>query len=167
ERRARVRNLLSPLRYEDDATPVSGAFIQQVRQSLANLHDKQNLTVKLIGYTDDAPLSARDERIYGTPLALSKARARRVALAMKDALKLKTSAIDSDGRGAAQPVASNETVQGRALNRRVEVEFWYDDPLQELPDEPQLCPGEVGEETTRKVYYPPLGTLAELALPDG
>ncbi|HYS03662.1 MAG TPA: OmpA family protein [Candidatus Dormibacteraeota bacterium] len=167
ERRARVRNLVVPLRYEDDTTPISEAFIQQIRQSLANLHDKQNLTVRFIGYTDDAPLSARDERIYGTPLALSKARARRVALAMKDALKLKTSAIDSDGRGASQPVASNETAQGRALNRRIEAEFWYDDPLQELPDEPQLCPGDVGEELTTKVYDPPWGTLAELALQDG
>ncbi len=167
ERRARVRNLVVPLRYEDDTTPISEAFIQQIRQSLANLHDRQNVMVTFIGYTDDAPLSARDERIYGTPLALSKARARRVALAVKDALKLPTSAIDSDGRGAAQPVASNGTVQGRALNRRVEVEFWYDDPLQELPDEPQLCPGEVGEETTTKVYDPPWGTLAELALQDG
>src|SRR2546422_2910908 len=167
ERRARVRNLVVPLRYEDDTTPISEAFIQQIRQSLANLHDKQNLKVKFIGYTDDAALSARDERIYGTPLALSKARARRVALAMKDALKLPTSAIDSDGRGAAQSVASNETVQGRALNRRVEAEFWYDDPLQELPDEPQRCPGDVGEETTTKVYDPPWGTLAELALQDG
>src|SRR5439155_1678942 len=80
---------------------------------------------------------------------------------------LRTSAIDSDGRGAAQPVASNETVHGRALNRRVEVEFWYDDPLQELPDEPQLCPGDVGEELTTRVYDPPWGTLAELALQDG
>src|SRR3989441_2466693 len=167
ERRARVRNLVVPLRYEDDTTPVSEAFIQRIRQSLANLHDKQNLAIKFIGYTDDAPLSARDERIYGTPLALSKARARRVALAMKDALKVPTSAIDSDGRGASQPLASNETVQGRALNRRVEVEFWYDDPPQELPDEPQLCPGDVGEETTTKVYDPPWGTLAELALQDG
>ncbi len=167
ERRSRVRNLVVPLRYEDDTTPISEAFSQQIRQSLANLHDKQNLMVKFIGYTDDAPLSARDERIYGTPLALSKARARRVALAMKDALKLPTSAIDSDGRGASQPIASNETVQGRALNRRVEVEFWYDDPLQELPDEPQLCPGDVGEELTTKVYDPPWGTLAELTLQDG
>src|SRR6059036_3907183 len=167
ERRARVRNLLAPLRYEDDTTPISEAFIQQIRQSLANLHDKQNLTVKFIGYADDAPLSPRDERIYGTALSLSKARARRVALALKDALKLPTSAIDSDGHGTAQPVASNETVQGRALNRRVEVEFWYDDPLQELPDEPQLCPGDVGEELTTKVYDPPWGTLAELALQDG
>ncbi len=167
ERRARVRNLVVPLRYEDDTTPISEAFIQQIRQSLANLHDKQNLTVRFIGYTDDAPLSGRDERIYGTLLDLSKARARRVALAMKDALKLPTPAIDSDGRGASQPVASNETVQGRALNRRVEVELWYDDPLQELPDEPQLCPGDVGEELTTKVYDPPWGTLAELALQDG
>ncbi|HKQ97474.1 MAG TPA: OmpA family protein [Candidatus Polarisedimenticolia bacterium] len=167
ERRARVRNLIVPLRYEDDATPVSEAFIQQVGQSLANLHDKQNLTVKFIGYTDNAPLGERDERIYGNALGLSKARARRVALAVKDALKLPTSGIDSDGRGDEQPVASNETEQGRALNRRVEVEFWYDDPLQELPEEPQLCPGDAGDEIITKVYDPPWGTIAELELRDG
>ena len=40
----------------------------------------------------------------------------------------------------------NATANGRALNRRVEVEFWYDDPLQELPDEPQLCPETAGAE---------------------
>src|SRR5438093_2190293 len=167
ERRARVRNLVVPLRYEDDTTPVSEAFIQQIRQALSNLHDKQNLKVKFTGYTDDAPLTARDERIYGDQLSLSKARARRVALAMKEALQLPTLAIDSDGRGASQPVASNGTVQGRALNRRVEVEFWYDDPLQELPDEPQLCPGDAGTEMVTKVYDPPWGPLAELELVNG
>jgi flagellar motor protein MotB len=167
ERRARVRNLIVPLRYEDDTTPVSDSFVQQVGQAVAHLHDKQGLKVKFIGYTDTAPLSGRDQRIYGDALALSKARARRVALAVKDALKLPTAAIDSDGRGAAQPVASNDTAQGRALNRRVEVEFWYDDPLQELPDEPQMCPGEGGQVTVTKVYDPPWGTLAELELRDG
>ncbi len=167
ERRARVRNLVVPLRYEDDTTPVSEGFTQQIRQALSNLRDKQNLTVRFIGYTDDAPLSPRDERIYGTPLSLSKARARRVALAIKDALNLPTSEIDSDGRGVSQPVASNDTAQGRALNRRVEVEFWYDDPLQELPDEPQLCPGDTGTEMVTRVYDPPWGTLADLELANG
>jgi len=76
---------------------------------------------------------------------------------MMEALKSPTLAIDSDGRGVSQPVASNETAQGRALNRRVEVEFWYDDPLQELSDELQICPGEVGEEMLTKVYDPPWG----------
>src|SRR2546425_936694 len=167
ERRARVRNLVVPLRYEDETIPISEDFTRQVRQALSNLHDKQNVTVKFIGYTDDAPLSGRDERIYGNQLALSKARAHRIALAMKDALKLSTAAIASDGRGASQPLASNETVQGRALNRRVEVEFWYDDPLQELPDEPQLCPGDVDTEMVTKVYDPPWGPLAELELVNG
>jgi flagellar motor protein MotB len=167
EKRARVRNLIVPLRYEDDTTPISEAFVQQVGQAIAHLHDKQNLTVRFTGYTDTAPLSERDQRIYGDALALSKARARRVALAIKDALKLPTSAVDSDGRGAEQPVASNETVQGRALNRRVEVEFWYDDPLQELPDEPQLCPGDAGQVTVTRVYDPPWGPIAELELKDG
>src|SRR5437667_3960486 len=85
---------------------------------------------------------------------------------MKDALKVPTSAIDSDGRGAAQSVASNETVQGRTLNRRIEVEFWYDDPLQELPDEPQLCPGGVTEMVTR-VYEPAWGSITTIEFENG
>jgi flagellar motor protein MotB len=167
ERRARVKNLVVPLRYEDDTTPISDEFVTQVRQALANLADKEDVTVKFIGYTDDAPLTGRDERIYGDHLALSKARAQRVALAMKEALKLPTSAVASDGRGDSQPVAANDTAQGRALNRRVEVEFWYDDPLQDLPDEPQLCPGDSGTEMVTKVYDPPWGTLPEIALDQG
>src|SRR5262249_39847709 len=77
ERRARVRNLVAPLHYEDETIPVSEGFAQQVRQALANLKDKQGVTVRFIGYTDDAALTGRDERIYGDHLALSKARARR------------------------------------------------------------------------------------------
>src|SRR5207249_7766403 len=114
-------------------------------QALENLRDKHDLTVRFIGYTDDAPLTARDESIYGNQVAVSKARANRVALEMQRVLGLPASAIESDGRGASRPVASNETAQGRALNRRIEVEFWYDDPLQELSDEPQLCPDDHDE----------------------
>ena len=76
------------------------------------------------------------------------------------------SAIESDGRGASHPLASNETVQGRALNRRIEVEFWYDDPLQELPDEPQLCPDDAEEMVTR-VYDPSWGSIPTLELANG
>jgi len=166
-RRTRVKNLVVPLRYEDETIAVSEDFTTQVRQALTNLRDKQGVTVHFIGYSDDAPLTGRDERIYGDHLSLSKARAHRVALAMQEALELPTAAIESDGRGASRPLASNETAQGRALNRRVEVEFWYDDPLQELPHEPQLCPGDVGEEMVTKVYDPPWGPIAPLALADG
>src|SRR5213593_4893389 len=164
--RMRVKNLVAPLRYESETIAVSEDFTIQVRQALSNLEDKQGVKVRFIGYTDDAPLTGRDESTYGNHVSLSKARAQRVALAMQDVLGLPASAIESDGRGASNPRASNETVQGRTLNRRIEVEFWYDDPLQELPDEPQLCPGDVEEMVTR-VYDPPWGSISTLELANG
>src|SRR5262245_4462759 len=164
--RTRVRNVVTPLRYEDETISISENFTKQVRQALDNLRDRQSVRVRFIGYTDDAPLTGRDQSSYGGPLSLSKARAQRVALAMQQTLGLPASAIESDGRGASHPVASNDTVQGRALNRRVEVEFWYEDPLQALPDEPQLCPGDVQEVVT-KVYDPPWGSIPALELKNG
>jgi flagellar motor protein MotB len=166
-RRARVQNLIAPLRFGEESIEVSTDFIEQVRQSLQNLGDKQNVVVRFVGYTDDAALTGRTERIYGTHIGLSKARARRVALAIQDSLNLPTAAVLSDGEGAARPLGSNQTAQGRALNRRVEVEFWYDDPLQELPDEPQLCPESAGAEMVTKVYDPPWGTIADVNFVDG
>ena len=165
-RRARVRNLIAPLSY-DDESGVPEAFIRQVGEALQNLREKRNVTVRFLGFTDDVPLEGRAERIYGTHLALSKARARRVALAAKDALGLLTSAVESDGHGANRPLASNDTAQGRALNRRIEVEFWHDDPLQELADEPQSCPDAADAETVTRVYDPPWGRIAPLEIEDG
>ena len=164
--RTRVRKLVAPLRYEDENTPISDAFTSQVRQALDNLRDKRGVTVRFIGYTDDAPLTGLDESTHGNHLSLSKARAHRVALEMQKILGLPASAIESDGRGASHPLASNETAQGRKMNRRIEVEFWYDDPLQELSDEPQLCPDDVDETVTR-IYDPPWGSIPPLELENG
>jgi flagellar motor protein MotB len=167
ERRARIRNLVPPLHYDEDTVDVSEQFVAHVRRALQNLSDKDNVIVKFIGFTDDVPLTGRNESIYGTPVAFSKAKARRVALAVQEALKLPAAEVDSDGRGAAAPLASNDTAQGRMLNRRIEVEFWYDDPLQELPDEPQLCPDAAGAEMVTRVYDPPWGQIAPLNLDQG
>ena len=166
-RRARVQNLIAPLHFDEDTIDVSAEFVEQVRQGFENLRDKRNVVVKFMGYTDDSPLTGRMERIYGTQIGLSKARARRVALAVQDSLGLATAVVDSDGRGASRPLASNNSAQGRARNRRIEVEFWYDDALQKLPDEPQLCPGAAGAEMVTKVYEPPWGAIEPLQFSEG
>ena len=151
-RRARIKNLIAPLHYEEGMAEVPDAFLRQVKQSLTNLGDKRNLVVKFIAYTDNLPLMERDRRIYLDHLGLSRAVARRVALVIQESLGLPNTAVDSEGRGAARPIASNHTQQGRSLNRRVEVEFWHDDPLQDLPSEPQLCPDAAGAETVSRVF---------------
>ena len=161
------RTWWQPLHFDAESIDVSDVFIERVRQGLENLADKQNVMVKFVGYTDDAPLLGRVQRIYGDHVGLSKARARRVALAIQDELNVPTAMLASDGRGASRPIGSNATPHGRALNRRVEVEYWYDDPLADLPDEPQLCPEDAGAETVTRVYDPPWGDIANIDFVDG
>ncbi len=165
--RARVKNLITPLHYDEGMADVPESFLQQVRHALNNLRGKQNLVVKFIAYTDNIPLRGREERIYGDHNGLSKAVARRISLAVQEDLRLPNAAIESEGRGASQPVASNDTQQGRALNRRVEVEFWHDDPLQDLPDEPQLCPDAAGVETVVRIYNASSGPIDPILFANG
>jgi flagellar motor protein MotB len=165
--RARIKNLIAPLHYDKGMIGVPEEFLQQVRQAMKNLRGKQNPVVKIIAYADTLPLEGRDQRIYGDPIGLSKAVARRVALAVQDDLGLPNAAIESEGRGASQAIATNDTQQGRALNRRVEVEFWHDDPLQDLPDEPQLCPDAPGSETVTRVYHSASGSIDPILFANG
>jgi outer membrane protein OmpA-like peptidoglycan-associated protein len=166
-KRARVQNLIAPLRFGEETIEVSPSFIDQVRQGFENLREKQNVVVRFVGYTDETPLTGRNARIYGNHVGLSKARARRVALAVQESLSVASAFITSDGAGSAKPLGSNETESGRALNRRVEVEFWYDDPLQNLPDEPQLCPESAEAEMVTRIYDPPWGPIENIEFVDG
>ncbi|HEY9050904.1 MAG TPA: OmpA family protein [Gammaproteobacteria bacterium] len=166
-KRTRLRNLVSPLRMEEGQTEIPADFIRQIRETMHNLRDKQNVVLRFVGHTDNMPLEDREERIYGDHIALSKARARRVALAMQDVLKLPNAAIGSDGKGTTLPVASNDTQQGRALNRRVEVEFWHDDPFEVFTEDPQACPEAAAAETITLAYDPPTGPINAIRFNNG
>lgn len=167
ERRARIRNLVPPLGYEREVGRLPRRFLDPIREALENLRDKQNVRVRILAHTSNEALSEREARIYGTALALTKARARRVALEVAEALDLPIDHVESDGLGARRPVASNATATGRALNRRIEVEFWHDEPLLELSDDFQVCPDAEGAETVTRVHVPSGGAFPLLPVEDG
>ena len=166
-KRARLKNLVPPLRYVEGMAQIPAQFIKQLKEARFNLRDKANVQIKLIGHTDNIPLTGRMARIYGEHVALSKAQARRVALAVQGAMGLSNRAITSDGRGAAFPIASNDVETGRVVNRRIEVEFWHDDALEELSDEPQLCPESAAAEKVTRVYDPPAGNVKPVYFENG
>ncbi len=166
-KRARLRNLITPLRMEDGQSEIPPEFIRQIKEVLDNLHDKQNVMVRFVGHTDNLPLEDRQARIYGTHEALSKARARRVALAVQEILKLPYASVGSTGKGSSLPVASNDNMKGRALNRRVDVEFWHDDPFQEFTAEAQACPEAASAEIITLAYDPPTGPIKSIRFSKG
>jgi chemotaxis protein MotB len=73
------------------------------------------------GYTDTMPVGPELRRMaFSSNLDLSSRRADTVADELIR-LGVPRTIISADGRGDACPVASNDTPQGRAQNRRIEV----------------------------------------------
>lgn len=69
--------------------------------------------VRIIGHTDSTGSDA-----INNPLSLNRAASVRDYLTARG---VPVGAITIDGRGSREPVASNDTAQGRARNRRVEI----------------------------------------------
>ena len=80
--------------------------------------DEEVGPVKVVGFTDNIPLSGRGR--FKTNFDLSVARAESVRDALAAGLSDPARLI-VEGRGEADPVADNATAEGRALNRRVEI----------------------------------------------
>ncbi|WP_321400903.1 OmpA family protein [Maridesulfovibrio sp.] len=72
------------------------------------------MQVRLVGHTDSAGKSE-----YNRSLSLKRAEAVKNYLAVH--FNIDPARIEVQGMGEDQPIASNETAQGRARNRRVEV----------------------------------------------
>lgn len=69
--------------------------------------------VTVIGHTDSVGSDAVND-----PLSLNRAASVRNYLTARG---VSSSAISIDGRGKREPIASNDTIEGRARNRRVEI----------------------------------------------
>ena len=73
----------------------------------------QETDITIYGHTDNTGSDAVNER-------LSNRRAESVAAYLKNC-GIASSRMTTEGKSYSQPVASNETVEGRAQNRRVEI----------------------------------------------
>ena len=85
-----------------------------VLKDIANvLSDNASLNVKIVGHTDSDGNDVNN-------LSLSKRRAEAVKAALAKDFGIDVSRIQTDGKGASEPIASNATEEGKANNRRVE-----------------------------------------------
>ncbi|GHE88919.1 OmpA family protein [Thalassotalea profundi] len=102
-------------------------LIVMMDKAIDVLKDKKNVRLSFVGHADNQALSARALKIYKDNVDLSKSRARAVSEYFKKKLQLSDIAITIDGKGSAEPLASNLTAEGMAKNRRVELQAWFDD----------------------------------------
>ena len=125
-RTVKLNNLVPSIRFPLGVAEIPENYLTLLRSVLDSMRDKHNVRLHFVGHTDNLPLFGAVKDRFGDNIGLSRERAGTTAEYFQAALGLPPEAISYDGLGESQPVASNTTDEGRALNRRVEVEVWYD-----------------------------------------
>ena len=111
-------NVLFPLN-SDQLRPEGQQLLKSLVPALQLVLGERDDMMMVSGFTDDKPIVDGNQR-FADNLELSAQRALKVTRALIDA-GMPSSKVFSAAFGAEQPVASNTSEQGRALNRRVEM----------------------------------------------
>jgi len=102
----------------------------------ASVDPSKVVRIYVVGHTDSLPIAEGSRHIYSDNYALSLARARSVAAYLSRATNLPPYMFAYYGRGPDVPVADNDTPEGMAKNRRVEVRVVTEDIVRRTSVEP-------------------------------
>jgi chemotaxis protein MotB len=135
--------------------PEGQRVLRTVALRLENLPNR----IEVQGHTDDLPIHGQLARRFPSNWELGGARAARV-LQLFVEVGLEPARLHATSFGATRPIASNETAEGRARNRRIEIRL-LPDPAGELAREasqetrgPSLEPGGDPSRAERKSEEP-------------
>ncbi len=105
------------INFESGKAEVLPEFYSVLDQIGQILVDNPSIQVELAGYTDSRPIKTPE---FLNNVELSQGRVEAVKAYLVDKFKLPEDRLVVKGYGEANPIASNETEEGRAKNRRVE-----------------------------------------------
>ena len=106
-------NIPSDISFASGRSDIQPNFRQILDDFARGLQGNPNARVTIIGHTDNVGSDAVND-----PLSVNRAASVRNYLTSRG---VPAAHISIDGRGEREPVASNETTDGRARNRRVEI----------------------------------------------
>jgi chemotaxis protein MotB len=99
-------------------TPAGKRILEKVGKVLENIEGRK---IRVSGHTDNIPIHPKYTYKFPTNWELSAARAASVVRYFQEETGLDPQDMEAVGRSSYQPVASNESKEGRDRNRRVEV----------------------------------------------
>jgi len=101
-----------------DVNPAGQGVLKKVGAALKGLEDRR---IRVEGYTDSLPITGPLKEKYPSNWELSAARAASVVRYLQTASGIPGERLAIAGYAQFQPVASNDTPEGRALNRRIQI----------------------------------------------
>ena len=96
---------------------------KKIMSNIAEVNKKGSSTIKVTGHTDNVPLLFGSQ--YRDNWDLAAARAASVVQNLQETNVIDAKRLIATSKGETQPIASNQTRQGRSKNRRIEIEINY------------------------------------------
>lgn len=111
--------------FESGKSDVKPEFTELATSIAATLNAEPG-PIRIVGHTDNVPLSGRGK--FKNNFELSVGRAQSVATVIQGLLS-DASRVQVEGKGEDEPIADNATTEGRAENRRVEIMLQREETL--------------------------------------
>lgn len=130
----------SDVLFEFGSSELTGEASEELEAAVVELEGAENGALEIVGHTDSEGTEEFNQE-------LSEDRAESVRKALEELMDLKSFDVAVSGESFREPIADNESEEGRAQNRRVEIHFTPPTEKIEVEVETDL-PEALGEEAT-------------------
>lgn len=114
-------NLESKVLFDSGRADLKASGIEVLRRVGDQLAKIEGKRIQIEGHTDNDPIGGRLKERYPTNWELSTSRALAVVHFLQDDVGIGAERLSGAGYGEYQPAASNDTPEGKAVNRRIEI----------------------------------------------
>ena len=114
-------NLESKVLFDSGKADLKGSGIEVLRKVGAQLAKIEDKRIQIEGHTDNDPIGGKLKEKFSTNWELSTSRALAVVHFLQSEVGMNAQRLSGAGYGEFQPVALNDTAEGKAVNRRIEI----------------------------------------------
>lgn len=110
------------------------AVLKKLGDALRQYQDK---IIRIVGHTDNVPVGKNSQNLFPTNWELSVIRATNVVRFLVESAQLDPKRIIAAGQGEFNPIAPNDTPEGRKKNRRIEIMLLDKSIAEAMAQQPQ------------------------------
>ncbi len=114
-------NLESKVLFDSGKANLKGSGIEVLRRVGAQLAKIEGKRIQIEGHTDNDPIGGKLKEKFPTNWELSASRALAVVHFLQSEVSIDAQRLSGAGYGEFQPTALNDTAEGKAINRRIEI----------------------------------------------
>jgi len=114
-------NMLDEILFDSGETTIKPQGIEVLKRVGTILLNVKDKAINIEGHTDNVPIGAELSEKYPTNWELSVSRATNVARYLQEKSGINPILLSATGYGEYKPIAPNETEEGKAKNRRIEI----------------------------------------------